>query len=144
MYANTDKKTLCDTDGIIVPPGCNENGILDKSGEKVTVFTPPSYKAYCDDNPQDRTLPHCMSRKSGGLSVPKNAAPAAQKSMTDYLRRFVGAYIYLDLWMNNRTIIKKCGRLIDVGTDFIVLRGQSDGIALIDLEPVKYISIFCK
>lgn len=130
-------------EGIIVPPGC-DGYVFEQSGEPVYVFTPDSYKPYTGINPEKR-LPHNMSRKAGGISVPKNDMPAALKSMTQYMQQFMGAYICLDLWMNNHTRIKKCGYLTDVGESFLVIRDCGDSsIKLIDLKPVRYISIYCK
>lgn len=130
-------------DGIFVPPGC-DGYVFEQSGEPVYVFTPESYKPYTGINP-DFSLPHNMSHKTGGISVPKNNVPAALKSMTEYMQQFQGAYICLDLWMSNNVRIKKCGYLADVGENFLVLRGCGDSsIKLIDLKPVRYISIYCK
>lgn len=130
-------------DVIIVPPGC-DTGIFEQCGDDVCVFAPESYVPYT--NPKDYNgCFHNMSQKTGGLSIPKDHKSATLKSMAEYLRQFQGAYLCLDLWMNNRVRIKKCGFLSDIGDNFLVIREQNcNTVNVIDLKPIKYISIYCK
>ena len=127
---------------VIVPPGC-ENKMLFESGEKVITFMPESYKPYIAEN--NRKIPHSMNGVSRSLSVPKSDTSAENKNITDYLSRFKNANLCLDLWLKNSNKIKKCGVLLDVGKDFIILNETGfNRISIIDLKPVYYISIYCK
>ena len=130
--------------GIVIPPGC-DSPMLYECGEPVYTFTPESYKPYSVQENYSPAVPHMMSKKTGGISIPKCKSQAAYKSMSEYIRQFQGAYVCLDLWSNNRMKIKKCGFLLEVGEDFLVIREQnSSNINLIDLKPIRYISIYCK
>ncbi len=126
--------------GIVVPPGC-DNPMLHNCGEAVSTYTPASY------NIKDLTLcpPPAMPGKIGRVSAPKNGGAMAQKTMTEYLNQFQGAYLCLDLWLDLHRKIKKCGILLEVGKDFLVLRENRDKkLTVIDLKPVRYIHIYCK
>ena len=128
-------------DGIIVPPGCDNPSLYD-CGEKVSTYTPDSYKPY---NPQNIPVFHPMQGKSLAISVPKKDITISQNSMSDYLNKFTGATLCLDLWINSKIKIKKCGTLLEVGSDFLVLRENNHNkLTIIDLKPVKYINIYCK
>lgn len=137
---NQNKDT---TEGIIVPPGC-DNPMLHNCGESVSTYTPSSYTPFqASDLPF--VLPHAMHGKSGGISVPKNNIPIAEKSMTEYLIQFKGAYLCLDFWMESHAKLKTCGVLAEVGSDFLALQDpKSRKLSVIDLKPVRYINIYCK
>ena len=65
--------------------------------------------------------------------------------MIEYLNKFIGAYLCLDLIINPKLKIKKCGTLLEVGIDFLVLReSKQKRLTVIDLKPVIYINIYCK
>lgn len=126
-------------DGIVVLPGC-ESSLLTNSGEKVQTYTPPSYHPY-----SPKVSPHGMRGKTDSLSMPQNPTPAAQRSITDYLGQFQGATLCLDLWTSRREKWKRCGVLLEVGKDFLVMGDHASGnISIIDLKPVRYINIYCK
>ncbi len=130
--------------GIIVPPGC-DNPMLHQCGEMVSTYIPESYKSITALDSSIPPMPHPMHGKSGGLSVPKNDTKIAQKSMTEYLNKFQGAYLCLDLWADSNFKIKKCGTLLEVGKDFLVLKeNRNMRLTVIDLKPIKYINIYCK
>lgn len=136
----TDTETTADAfDGIVIPPGCN-NPLFKNSGEKIQTYTPASYTPYIQKN-----LSHMMSGKVDGISVPKNPAPSVCRNMTEYLSRFQGAYLCLDFWTTNLKKISRCGVLLEIGSDFLVI-GDEQGkkLSLIDLKPIKYINIYCK
>ena len=127
-------------DGIVVPPGC-ENRMLFESGENVTTFIPESYKPYVSS--KNKMIPHSMNGLSKTLSVPKSDIYA--ENISDYLLKFKNANLCLDLWLKNSHKIKRCGVLLDVGKDFIILKEAGvDRISIIDLKPVYYINIYCK
>ena len=126
-------------DGIVVPPGC-ECPLLTDSGEKVQTYTPPSYRSYSPKVP-----PHGMRGRTDTISVPQNPTPAVQRSIADYLRQFQGATLCLDLWTSNRQKYKRCGTLLEVGSDFLVIGDSCCGnLSIIDLKPIRYINIYCK
>lgn len=131
------------TEGIIVPPGC-DNPMLHDCNEPVSTYVPASYTPFRASN-LSAQLPHAMHGKSAGLSVAKDCGPLSQKSMTEYLKQFKGAYLCLDLWIDSRTKFKKCGILTEVGTEFLVLNDTNrKNLAIIDLKPVRYINIYCR
>ncbi len=139
---NNQTQTNQELTGIIVPPGC-DHPMLHQCGEPVSTYTPASYCPFSASKLP--TTPHAMHGKSGGLSVPKNVTELSQKSMTEYLNHFCGAYLCLDFWMDSRMRFKRCGILTEVGTDFLALQ-ESNGskLSIIDLKPVRYINIYCK
>lgn len=138
------KKVPESLDGIIVPPGC-DNPLLRNSGEKVHTYTPSSYVPYTPKPIYQEGHAHMMSGKTGGVSVPRNPTPSSQKSMSDYLQQFQGAYLCLDLWSASRQKLKRCGVLLEIGKDFLVMGDSGGGkISIIDLKPIHYINIYCK
>lgn len=129
-------------EGIILPPDC-DNPIFHHCGEKVSTFTPSSYRP--PSTPAPPLPPHAMHGVSGSLSVPKCNTPSATDGMADYLNRFRGAYLCLDLWMEKKMVLKKCGTLVEVGRDFLVLQEtHPTRLTLIDLKPVRYIQLYCR
>ncbi|MBO5364923.1 MAG: hypothetical protein J6A56_05620 [Clostridia bacterium] len=144
MRINQAQNTKDITDGIIVPPGC-DNPMLHDCGESVSTYTPASYSPVVASKLPSSLPPHAMHGKTGGLSIPKGHNDLSQKSMTEYLNQFRGAYLCLDLWLDVRTKIKKCGMLMEVGIDFLALKETSSNkLTVIDLKPVRYINIYCK
>ena len=142
FFKNIDTFKEKNSDGIIVPPGC-ENELLYESGENVTTFVPKSYKPYVATN--NRVIPHAMNGTFKTVSVPKANALSEKKNIAEYLLKFKNANLCLDLWLKNSYKIKKCGVLIDVGENFIILKENGvDRISIIDLKPVYYINIYCK
>lgn len=86
-----------------------------------------------------------MSGSFGLMSVPQISAERQLMSMPDYLDRYRGKYICLDLWTNERRRIEKCGVLSEVGIDFLSIKNPRNGdITMIDLRTVRYISIYCR
>lgn len=129
--------------GIIVPPGC-ENKMLLECGETVSTYIPSSYNPYVQKK-NKRIIPHAMNGKTTIVSVPKSEIPLGTGSVAEYIIKFVNANICMDLWLGNNTKIKKCGVLLDVGKDFLVIKESNPvRISIIDLKPVYYINIYCK
>ena len=126
-------------DGIVIPPGC-DNPLLKNSGEKIQTFTPSSYTPYV---PKQHS--HMMSGKVDAISIPKNPSPEIRRNMVEYLSQFQGAYLCLDLWSINQRKISRCGVLLEIGNDFLVM-GDAHGkkISLIDLKPITFMNIYCK
>ncbi len=141
MQTTSDPQKL--NDGIIVPPGC-DNPMLHHCGESVSTYTPGSYKPF-QASRLPIPMPHPMQGKSTSLSVSKECDHLSQKTMTEYLNRFIGAYLCLDLWLDSHTKLKKCGILAEVGTEFMVLTDKNcRNFTVIDLKPVRYINIYCR
>ena len=142
LIKNVDILRGINSDGVVVPPGC-ENEMLYECGENVTTFVPKSYKPYVATN--HRAIPHPMNGTFKTVSVPKTNALSEKKSIAEYLVKFKNANLCLDLWIKHSYRIKKCGVLIDVGDNFIILKENGpDKISIIDLDPVYYINIYCK
>lgn len=131
--------------GIVMPPGC-ELPSQYECGESIYTFVPESYKSYSASEEISDIIPHhMMTGKTGGLSVPKNQTPAAIKSMTEYMQQFRGAYVCMDLWFGNNSRTKKCGLLLEAGENFLAIREQNSGnVNLVDLKPIRYITVYCK
>lgn len=125
--------------GIIVPPGCESNRVFSDSGERVTTYMPNSYRPYVPR--ENKLLPHPMNGRCETVSVPKDKD--CIKNMTDYLMKFKGGYVCFDLWMENRIKIKKCGVLMEVGENFMVIK-DGNSFSLVDLKPVCYMNIYCR
>ena len=139
VFFMQNQKNSFPADGIIVPPGC-ESSLLTNSGEKVQTYTPSSYHPYTPKVP-----PHSMRGRTDSLSMPKNPTPEIRKSIADYLSQFQGATLCLDLWTSNRQKWKRCGVLLEVGNDFLVMGDNtSNSISIVDLKPIRYINIYCK
>lgn len=93
----------------------------------------------------DNIIADNMSGSFGLMSVPQISAERQLMSMPDYLDRYRGKYICLDLWTNERRRIEKCGFLSEVGIDFLSIKNSRNGdITMIDLRTVRYISIYCR
>ena len=141
MHYETNKTPSADT-GIIVPPGC-DNPMLHQCGEAVSTFTPASYRPFSSKDVPYPLPPHAMHGKTGGLSVPKGNIES--QCMADYLNRFSGAFLCLDFWLSHGQRIKKCGILEEVGKTFLVLKeSRKNVLTVVDLKPVRYISIYCR
>lgn len=124
-------------EGVIIPPGCDHPSLYD-CGEEITTYIPRSYKQYDSTN-----LPIIHPIKSN--AIPESKSPVSAKNMSEYLNKFIGADLCLDLIINPKLKIKKCGTLLEVGIDFLVLReSKQKRLTVIDLKPVKYINIYCK
>lgn len=127
------------TDEIIIPPGC-ESALLKKSGEKIRTFTPSSYRPYMAEVP-----PHGMRGRTDSISVVPNNNSTARRSLFDYLKQFQGATLCLDLWAFDKQRIKRCGTLLEVGDDFLVIGESVSGkLSIIDLKPIRYINLYCR
>ena len=93
----------------------------------------------------DSIIADNMSGSFRLMSVPQISAERQLMSMPDYLDRYRGKYICLDLWTNERRRIEKCGVLSEVGIDFLSIKNPRNGdITMIDLRTVRYISIYCR
>ena len=142
MNMNSNKTNIDSFEGIVVPPGCDHK-ILRDSGEPVHTYTPASYDAESYAKNQKRM--HMMSGKCDLISVPQSPLPSARRSIADYLQKFQGAHLCLDLWTASRQKIKRCGILLEIGQDFLVMGDAGSGkISLIDLKPICYINIYCR
>lgn len=82
----------------------------------------------------------------GLFSVPSpNRGNLPMLSMAEYLKRYKGKHICLDLWTTDCTHCEKCGTLTDIGQTFLVIYKPCTGeFTMIDLKTIKYISVYCK
>lgn len=80
------------------------------------------------------------------LSIPQNRErPRVLESMLAFLQKYKGKYICMDLWNNDSIRIEKCGYLENVDNGYIVIQNPaSDEITMLDLNTIKYISIYCR
>lgn len=86
-----------------------------------------------------------MSGKFDLISIPHEHNGISIKSMTNYLDRYVGKYICLDLWTSECRREEVCGTLVETGKDFLVVNSyKTDKLTLIDLKAIRYINIFCR
>lgn len=86
-----------------------------------------------------------MSGKFGLMSISQNNDNSSAVSMPGYLDRYVGKYICLDLWTADCRREEMCGILTEIGRNFLVIHMQdTNNLAMVDLNTVRYISIFCR
>ena len=84
-----------------------------------------------------------MSGKGGVISLPMREPQSV--TMQAYLSKYKGKYICLDLWSSDGRRVEKCGMLLEIGDDFLVVRkGCTGEITMIDLKTIRYISIYCR
>lgn len=85
-----------------------------------------------------------MSGSVGFISLPTREA-SGMSSMPAYLSGYKGKYVCIDLWSSDGKRIEKCGMLLEIGDDFLVVRkGCTGEITIIDLKTIRYISIYCR
>lgn len=87
-----------------------------------------------------------MHGKFGVVSVPQSKdKPNAIERMMNFLQRYKGRYICMDLWNYDRIRIEKCGYLNEVDSGYIVLGNPKlDEVTMLDLSTIKYISVYCR
>lgn len=87
-----------------------------------------------------------LSGKFDLLSIPQNRErPRVLESMLTFLQKYKGKYICIDLWNNDSIRIEKCGYLENVDNGHIVIQNPaSDEITMLDLNTIKYISVYCR
>lgn len=80
------------------------------------------------------------------LSIPQNREkPRVLESMLTFLQKYIGKYICIDLWNNDSIRIEKCGYLENIDDGYIILQNpNSDEITMLDLNTIKYISVYCR
>ena len=61
-------------------------------------------------------------------------------TLPEYLEKYTGKYICIELWENKRGNSLRCGRLNAIGKDFIVIENR--GLFIADLKSVKYIGLY--
>ncbi len=85
-----------------------------------------------------------MSGSVGFISLPTRE-PSGMSSMPAYLSGYKGRYVCIDLWSSDGRRIEKCGMLLEIGDDFLVVRkGCTGEVTIIDLKTIRYISIYCR
>lgn len=86
-----------------------------------------------------------MSGKFDLISIPHEHNGISIKSMTNFLDRYIGKYICLDLWTSESRREEVCGTLLETGKDFLVVNSyNTDKLTLIDLKAIRYVNIFCR
>ncbi len=90
-------------------------------------------------------IPHNMSGTFDLVALPyNNKVPSVVMSMINLIHKYIGKYVCIDLWNNDRIRIEKCG-ILEAATDgYILIRGENDELLMIDLSSVKYINIYCR
>lgn len=159
MEHNSNLDSSNDAD-IIVPPGCN-SPIFHDAGAPVRTYVPSSYQGPMQDASEAHpayqgsacmaqlsAYPHGLSGKFSLMSIPsaaEDSAPSAVPSIVEYLMPYKGTYICLDLWTCDHTRMEKCGVLEEIGQSFLVIRAaETQNLVLIDLKPIRFISIYCR
>lgn len=86
-----------------------------------------------------------MQGKFDCIAIPKEKTGLPFKSMSSFLDRYIGKLICLDLWTAESGREELCGTLIETGKNFIVIKlYENDGITMIDLRSIRYVSIYCR
>lgn len=94
--------------------------------------------------PEGDTRFNDMSGSIGFISLPTRESGGAS-SMSAYLSGYKGKYVCIDLWSSDGRRIEKCGMLLEIGDDFLVVRkGCTGEVTIIDLKTIRYISIYCR
>lgn len=98
----------------------------------------------CDDTAYDAVIkPNGLGGTEKFFSIPKNAEGTAC-ALQKYLENFRGRNVCAALWTNGQSKIEKCGILTEVGSDYIAIReNKAKRLILINMDKVKYISVFC-
>ena len=87
--------------------------------------------------------PNGMNGTERFFSVPKDAEDTAC-ALQKYLEKLRGKNVCATIWTNGKSKIEKCGVLTDVGTDYISIKeNHSKRLIIINMDNVKYISVFC-
>lgn len=87
--------------------------------------------------------PNGMNGTERFFSVPKDAENTAC-ALEKYLEKLKGKNVCAALWTNGKNKIEKCGILTDVGSDYISIKeNNSKRLIIMNMDKVKYISVFC-
>lgn len=87
--------------------------------------------------------PNGMNGTERFFSVPKDLNTTAG-ALHKYLENFLGRNICAALWTNGSNKIEKCGILAEVGKDYISIKDKkSKRLIIMNMDKVKYISVFC-
>lgn len=112
----------------------NKNGINEKNCRR------------CGESFYNKTaIADNMSGMFDLVSVPQIPYERQLMTMADYIGRYIGKYVCMDLWTNESRKMEKCGILNEVGIDFLsVLNPKTKEITMIDFKTVRYISVYCR
>lgn len=87
--------------------------------------------------------PNGMNGTERFFSIPKDSNTTAG-ALHKYLENFLGRNICAALWTNGSNKIEKCGILTEVGSDYISIKDKkSKRLIIMNMDKVKYISVFC-
>ncbi len=154
---------------IVLPPGC-DGSMFEELGKKVITYNERRGTVETDyTNAQGGSVTQCgglenaedcyymlqnepqpiyaddLSGRFGMMSVAAEAEEAPIRSMSEYLSKYKGKFLCLDLWTSDMRRMEKCGILSETGRDFIVIQTEIRGeLMMIDLKTVRYISIYCR
>lgn len=168
-YQKLDKSTendiefAADDDEVVLPPGC-DGSMLRELGKRVVTYegaaeykpkdgmgglitqcagaddTEACYRAY-------KNMPKAIyaDNLSGCFDVMSVHTSDTMHSMADYLQKYKGKFLCIDLWTSDMRRTEKCGVLLETGKDFAVIQTEHHGeIMMIDLKSIRYISIYCR
>lgn len=87
-----------------------------------------------------------VSGKFNVISVPDNReTPYIMNSMMRIIEKYRGKFVCIDLWNNDSIRIEKCGYLESTGEGLIIVENPSkDEVTMLDLNTIKFVSIYCK
>ncbi len=154
-YYNRQSAKKNGNEEVFLPPGCDKS-MFEEIGERVKIYDKDSTlgkggainqtfcRGRCSTIPQDKQIyADNLSGEFGVMSIPQE--DTMMISMTEYLSRFIGKYICLDLWTVDGHRSEKCGMLAEIGRNFLVIRRPCSGeMCIADLNTVRYISIYCR
>ncbi len=151
-----EKKQIAEEDEVVLPPGC-DGSMFEELGKRVTTYDETAKgglvtqsRGFKNQNNYRYMIPNSiyadnMSGEFDTVSVQVPDQMSISPTMADYIRKYTGKYICLDLWTHDSRKGEKCGVLVATGQDFIVIQNDLYGeLSVIDLESVKYISIYCR
>lgn len=154
-YYNKQGMNKKDNEEIVLPPG-SDKSMFEELGKPVEIYENTAdfgkggsinqtfCKGQCSMTDQKRQLyADNLSGEFGVMSIPPQSPLTL--SITEYLTRFIGKYICLDLWTIDGHRSEKCGMLTEIGRNFLVIRRPCSGeMCVADLNTVRYISIYCR
>lgn len=77
------------------------------------------------------------------ISVPKSHIGLSGRTVSDFIKKYMGKFICLDLWTSDCQKEELCGVLTDSGNDYLVINCcDTDNLTLVDLRSVRYINIY--
>ena len=151
-----EKECIHEEDEVVLPPGC-DGSMFEELGKRVITYAETAKgglvtqcKGFGNQNNCRYMMPQSiyadnLSGEFDTVSVQTPKQISVSPTMADYIKKYTGKYICLDLWTQDSRKGEKCGVLVATGQNFIVIQNDSYGeLSVIDLESVKYISIYCR